>query len=181
MSWLTLSVQAAIGAGKLTFEEKPVSTEGCHYDFIPRIVPVALSFLSEDEKLKAGENDLPMFYQLSYLWYTLIGLIVSCAVGLIAAFVGLGQGPLDPRDVDPALLAPVVRRFIKPREFPNQPQGDEIILAYEPVRFDIFFCIFFLTNYICNFRKRIRLVQYLHRIIVFQHIKVIRQLHNISF
>lgn len=37
----------------------------------------------------------------------------------------------DPRDVDTSLLAPFIRSFIKPREFPNQPDGNEIIYAYE--------------------------------------------------
>lgn len=79
-------------------------------------------------------DDLPYIFQISYLWYTLIGLTVSCVVGLLTSFIGLGGGSLDPRDIDPALLAPVVRGLIKPRNFPNQPPTtDQIILAYEAV------------------------------------------------
>lgn len=36
MTWLILNAQAAIANGLLTFPEKPVSTEGCLYSFIPK-------------------------------------------------------------------------------------------------------------------------------------------------
>lgn len=49
MTYFTMSVQTAIGNGKLIFAEKPISTEGCQYDFIPKTVPPALS-------LKLGED-----------------------------------------------------------------------------------------------------------------------------
>lgn len=69
-----------------------------------------------------------MLYRLSYLWYTLVGATVSMAVALLVSFL---TKPLDPRDVDGALLAPFVRRLIPPRQFPNQPNVDDIIYAYE--------------------------------------------------
>jgi len=34
MSWVCLGTQAAIAAGEITFETKPVSVEGCTYDFV---------------------------------------------------------------------------------------------------------------------------------------------------
>lgn len=77
-----------------------------------------------------------MLYRLSYLWYTLVGALFSMLVGLIASFI---DKPLDPRDVDSSLLAPFVRRLIPPRHFPNQPNSEEIIYAYEvPVSFSRF-------------------------------------------
>lgn len=69
-------------------------------------------------------------YRVSYLWYVLIGMSVTCIIGLIVSFL---TRPNDPRDVDPNLLAPIVRRHIKPRQYPNQPHTQDIILAYEPV------------------------------------------------
>lgn len=69
-----------------------------------------------------------MLYRLSYLWYTLVGAAVSMTIALLTSFI---FRPLDPKDVDPELLAPFVRRLIKPREYPNQPNADEIIFAYE--------------------------------------------------
>lgn len=70
-----------------------------------------------------------MLYRLSYLWYTLIGFFVSMTVSLAASFL---TRPQDPRDLDQALLAPIVRRFIPERKYPNQPRPDEIIYAYGP-------------------------------------------------
>jgi hypothetical protein len=34
MSWVCLGTQAALAAGDITFETKPVSVEGCTYDFV---------------------------------------------------------------------------------------------------------------------------------------------------
>jgi sodium-coupled monocarboxylate transporter 8/12 len=34
MSWVCLGTQAAIAAGDINFQTKPVSVEGCTYDFV---------------------------------------------------------------------------------------------------------------------------------------------------
>lgn len=70
-----------------------------------------------------------MIYRMSYLWYCLIGTFVALTVGLIVSFL---TKPLKPKDVDPKLLAPFVRRLIGNRNYPNQPQ-DGIIYAYGPL------------------------------------------------
>lgn len=36
MCWLCIKAQSLIASGDLTFPEKPVTTEGCHYHFTPR-------------------------------------------------------------------------------------------------------------------------------------------------
>lgn len=38
MAWLCLKAQSMISTGDLTFPEKPVSTDGCHYHFTPRVM-----------------------------------------------------------------------------------------------------------------------------------------------
>lgn len=63
---------------------------------------------------------------MSYLWYCLIGTFVALFVGLLVSFL---TKPLNPKDVDPRLLAPFVRRLIGSRKYPNQPE-DGIIYAY---------------------------------------------------
>lgn len=70
-----------------------------------------------------------MIYRLSYLWYTLMGTFVAIFVGMLISFT---TKPNDPRDVDPKLLAPFIRKWIKPREYANELVGDQIIFAYEP-------------------------------------------------
>lgn len=56
-----------------------------------------------------------------------MGTFVAIIIGLSASFI---TKPLDPRDVDPTLLSPILQKVIKPREFPNEP-GDGIIYAFE--------------------------------------------------
>lgn len=70
-----------------------------------------------------------MIYRMSYLWYCLIGTLVALIVGLIVSFM---TKPLNPKDVDPKLLAPFVRKMIGQRKYPNQPD-DGIIYAYGPL------------------------------------------------
>lgn len=72
-----------------------------------------------------------MLYRLSYLWYTLLGALVST---IVAGIISFATQPLDPKDIDPTLLAPFVRRLIPTRKFPNQPKATEIIYAYKMVR-----------------------------------------------
>lgn len=70
-----------------------------------------------------------MIYRMSYLWYCLIGTSVALTVGLIVSFL---TKPLNPKDVDPKLLAPFVRRLLGTSNYPNQPE-DDIIHAFGPL------------------------------------------------
>ncbi|KAL3283359.1 hypothetical protein HHI36_006507 [Cryptolaemus montrouzieri] len=129
MSWLCLRAQAAIASGDLTFPEKSVTTEGCHYHFVPK-QSSALLDIHFDPTLNATDithtDERFMLYRLSYLWYCMIGAFVTIAIGLIVSFC---TTPNNPQDVDPCLIAPLVRKLIKPRKYPNQPL-DTIIYAY---------------------------------------------------
>ncbi|XP_074030971.1 sodium-coupled monocarboxylate transporter 1 isoform X3 [Leptinotarsa decemlineata] len=119
MCWVCLRAQSLVASGDVTFPEKPVSTEDCHYHFTPK--PFILNDLTHtDEQF--------MIYRLSYMWYCLLGMLIAMIIGLVVSFL---TKPLDPRDVDPKLLAPFIRRWIKPRKYPNQPD-DGIIYAYGP-------------------------------------------------
>lgn len=48
-------------------------------------------------------------YRLSYLWYTLTGAFVTISVSLIVTLIT----SQDTEKLDPTLLAPFVRRFMK--------------------------------------------------------------------
>ncbi|CAH1108786.1 unnamed protein product [Psylliodes chrysocephalus] len=117
MSWYCFKTQSMIASGDLIFPEKPVSTEGCHYAFPPKM-PILNNITHTDEQF--------MIYRLSYLWYCLIGTFVAVFVGLLVSMV---TKPTDPRDIDPKLLAPFIRKIIKPRKYSNEPK-DGIIFAY---------------------------------------------------
>ena len=54
---------------------------------------------------------------MSYMWYTLLGAIVSMTVALIASFF---TNPFDPASLDPVLLSPIVRQFLPKKEVEKQ-------------------------------------------------------------
>ncbi|KAI4465226.1 sodium-coupled monocarboxylate transporter [Holotrichia oblita] len=132
MSWLTTKAQTAIASGNLVFPEKPVTTEGCSYQFLRKYV-TNINFYSEDtlNTIPTVQTDeLFNLYRLSYLWYTLLGALVSIFVATVITFA---TEPVDPKDIDPMLLAPFVRKLLPSRKFPNQPKTTEIIYAYKQV------------------------------------------------
>nr|CAH7758335.1 unnamed protein product [Callosobruchus chinensis] len=125
MAWLCINAQSMISSGDLAFPEKPVSTEGCHYHFTPKqLKEFGVSTANLTDVIHPDEEY--MFYRLSYLWYCLVGTFVALFVGMLVSFL---TQPTDPRDIDPKLLAPFIRKYIKSREYPNQPE-DGIIYAY---------------------------------------------------
>ncbi|CAH1369090.1 unnamed protein product [Tenebrio molitor] len=126
MAWLCFKAQASIATGNLLFPEKPLSTEGCHYHFIPQHSTAVHIHINTSSEFVHPEEQF-IFHHVSYLWYTLMGTLVSVVVGVATSFM---THALDPRDVDPSLLSPYLKKFIKPREFPNEP-GDGIIYAYQ--------------------------------------------------
>lgn len=66
-------------------------------------------------------------YPIPYLCYSLIGTFLTMILGLLISFLTQLS---DPRDVDPQLLAPFVKKLIRPRKFPKEPR-DEIIFAFD--------------------------------------------------
>ncbi|XP_046815869.1 sodium-coupled monocarboxylate transporter 1-like isoform X2 [Vespa crabro] len=88
MGWITLTAQTAIASGKIKFEEKPVTTEGCMYSF-PQIENLLLFIPSETILNEENGNSFPeqlwALYRISYLWYTIIGTLVTLSIGLIIA------------------------------------------------------------------------------------------------
>lgn len=133
MCWFCLRTQTLIASGDLTFPEKPVTTEGCHYSFTPKqSKSMNIHFDPSVNITDVMHTDEEfMIYRLSYLWYTLMGTFVCIFVGMLVSFV---TQPNDPRDIDPRLLAPFLRKWIKPREFLNEMAVDEVIYAFEPTR-----------------------------------------------
>jgi hypothetical protein len=65
---------------------------------------------------------------MSYLWYTLLGAIVSMTVALIASFL---TNPTDPASVDPVLLSPVIRRFLPTKEVKKQDVNMTLLSGYK--------------------------------------------------
>lgn len=115
MTWLCFKAQHAIATGELKFATKDVSTSGCSYHFIAE---EAMSMLAINETTAATNprmNAEPVgfqIYHISYLWYTLIGCSICIVISLIVSYI---TGPNKPNELNPNLLAPFVRKLIKPR------------------------------------------------------------------
>jgi len=68
-------------------------------------------------------------YRVSYLWYTLIGVLTAISVGLLVSFL---TGANKPQDVDPRLLCPAIRRFISYE--PKRKQNNGVIGEAQELR-----------------------------------------------
>ncbi|XP_070512608.1 LOW QUALITY PROTEIN: sodium-coupled monocarboxylate transporter 1 [Cardiocondyla obscurior] len=106
MGWLGLSAEAAISAGQIKFDTKPVTTEGCTYSF-PQVENLLLS-VPPDSFSNNGEEPWAL-YRLSYLWYTMTGALVTVIVSLIVTLITSE----DVEKLDPMLVAPFVRKYLK--------------------------------------------------------------------
>ncbi|XP_012224852.1 sodium-coupled monocarboxylate transporter 1-like [Linepithema humile] len=107
MGWFVFSVQAAIAEGKITFDTKPVTTEGCTYSF-PQVENL-LSSASPVTIIDDSSGEEPWaLYRLSYLWHTLVGAIVTIGVGLIVTLIT----SQDVKKLDPMLIAPFMRKYL---------------------------------------------------------------------
>lgn len=122
MSWVCLGTQAAIAAGEIVFETKPFSVEGCTYDFVTP-TPALMN-----STLKPHEDEVFPLYRMSYLWYTLLGAIVSMTVALIVSFF---TNPVDPASLDPMLLSPVIRRFLPKKDVQKQDVNMALLSGYK--------------------------------------------------
>lgn len=111
MAWICAKAQTALASGELTFVTKPVDTQGCSYTFVAA-EPLSMLSINDTEMLVIDEGiDEPEFaiYHISFMWYTLFGAIITIVVSLIASFI---VGANNPRNIDPKLLAPFVRKLL---------------------------------------------------------------------
>lgn len=128
MAWICARAQAAIASGELSFATKPVDTQGCGYIFMAEDPLSMLAINGTD--LPATEDPVePEFaiYHISYLWYTLLGALITVTVSAIVSAIG---GFNDPRQMDPKLFAPFVRRLLKLEMKREEPIGTEDDIRY---------------------------------------------------
>ncbi|EDW98684.2 sodium-coupled monocarboxylate transporter 1 isoform X2 [Drosophila yakuba] len=108
MGWLTISAQIAINSGEIHPEEKPVSIEGCDYEFDHSLLTPANATLHIGES--ASLSFAEQLYHISFMFYTAMGGALSVIVGHLAGFI---FGRNKPGDVEDDLLSPCIRRFQK--------------------------------------------------------------------
>ncbi|XP_040153640.1 sodium-coupled monocarboxylate transporter 1-like [Anopheles arabiensis] len=109
MSYIVIRAQIAVAAREMPIPAKPVSVEGCEYEF----------------ELPPGYNTsttLPTppveksIHHVSYLYYTFIGAATTVLIGSISAAILRRQ---QPSKLDPLLVAPFVRKIYFPQSIPR--------------------------------------------------------------
>ncbi|CAG9581219.1 unnamed protein product [Danaus chrysippus] len=137
MAWWCLSAQMAIARGYILHPHKPLTTEGCSYNFT-----------QVETVVTESRPEVNALLHVSYMWYTLAGSLTTIFVGVIASKINslLGKVYIPPT---PKLLAPQVRRFLSN---PPQPADELYIRAFEcnkVERINIFLSLFYkVINYI---------------------------------
>uniref|UniRef100_A0A1Q3G592 Putative sodium/solute symporter n=2 Tax=Culex tarsalis TaxID=7177 RepID=A0A1Q3G592_CULTA len=110
MSYIVIRSQISIALGEITFVEKPVTVEGCAYDFTP--LNKTLTFPTDG----ADSHVEKSLHHVSFLYYTLIGSMVPTIIGYLCSVIKsftIGYRP-EELDIDPLLLAPFLRKYQKP-------------------------------------------------------------------
>lgn len=128
MAWICAKAQAAIATGEMKFAVKPVDVSGCSYSFISG-EPLSLLAINATEAMVVDKPDEPDFaiYHISYIWYTLFGALITISVSLIVTFA---IGANEPSKVDPKLLSPCIRRYMRIEEKREDPLGTEDDIRY---------------------------------------------------
>lgn len=106
MSYICVKAQLAIATGELTFEKKPLSTSNCPYEYSPAATNTSIF---NDPVIKSSSVG-SQIYHISYLWYTFFGALISIIIALAVSYV-TGFNRLS--DMDPNLVAPFLRKYIK--------------------------------------------------------------------
>lgn len=110
MSYIVIRSQVSIALGEMVFAEKPVTVEGCTYDFVPSNKTVSFS---PDEVVTQVQKSL---HHVSFLYYTLIGSMVPTIIGYLSSILMgfIGSSSSEKHQVDPQLLAPFLQKYYQP-------------------------------------------------------------------
>ncbi|XP_075990715.1 sodium-coupled monocarboxylate transporter 2-like [Anticarsia gemmatalis] len=109
VGWISLGTQAAMIRGEIVVAPKPVSVSGCP---VNTTLPTTVASHLTVEFDRSGTFFL---YRLSYLYYTLVGMIVCIIVGSVVSYF---TQPNDPAMVHRDLLTPVIHRWL-PEQHPH--------------------------------------------------------------
>lgn len=110
MMVIVFEAQAEMATGKLKFEFKPLSVNGCTYDYDNGFNSTTV--LSDNDETSQGKS----IFHISYLYYALLGSVIVVVTSIVASCV---FGFQDASEVDPRLLAPFLRKYISSKS-PNR-------------------------------------------------------------
>ncbi|XP_034236570.1 sodium-coupled monocarboxylate transporter 1-like [Thrips palmi] len=107
--WIGLGAQVAIANNALDADLAPTSTAGCPCTVNATASPGHLMSLVTAASQDDCHDSVFVLYRLSYLWYTMLGTVVTVVVGMAVSALTTFQ---DPCALHPDLLAPPVRNFL---------------------------------------------------------------------
>ncbi|XP_026316074.1 sodium-coupled monocarboxylate transporter 1-like isoform X2 [Hyposmocoma kahamanoa] len=109
VGWISLGTQAAMMRGEIVIIPKPTSIEGCPGNF-----SFTTTTSTPHSTVEFDRSGTFFLYRLSYLYYTLVGVIVSILVGAIVSYF---TQPNDPAMVHRDLMTPIIHRWL-PEQHP---------------------------------------------------------------
>ncbi|CAH0724684.1 unnamed protein product, partial [Brenthis ino] len=117
MAWWCLSAQLAVARGLMPHPHKPLTVEGCSYNY---------TIVETQHNVETESSGVHPILHVSYMWYTLVGMLVTILVGVFVSWVRrlMGATHVPPA---PKLLTPFVRRMYKE---PPHPTDEPFIRAY---------------------------------------------------
>ncbi|XP_069697681.1 sodium-coupled monocarboxylate transporter 1-like [Periplaneta americana] len=105
--WIGIGTQIAIAGGAISYEQKYTSVQGCLCGNMSEVLNATASPVLET----ASESKWWLeIYKLSYLWYSLLGFLITIIVGLIMSIL---TGSLSCCRLDEDLMSPPVRKLLE--------------------------------------------------------------------
>ncbi|PSN54824.1 Sodium-coupled monocarboxylate transporter 2 [Blattella germanica] len=101
MGWIVFGAQTAIADGRMKLPLLPTSIEGCNSN---------RTIYQNPEILDNSEDDVFILYEISFMYYSLLGLTITMVVGMIVSHF-TESPPLN--EMNHALFAPFVRNYVK--------------------------------------------------------------------
>ncbi|XP_076684546.1 sodium-coupled monocarboxylate transporter 1 [Andrena cerasifolii] len=112
--WIGLGAQVAVLRGHIHLDTKPVSIDAC-----PCINSTTAAIGSHPTD---DDDEASSVYRISYLWYSVIGCILTMLIGVAVSYV---TGFQNPADLDQDLLSPPIASLFRMQTKPhaNNVQG----------------------------------------------------------
>ncbi|KAL7036978.1 hypothetical protein ACKWTF_009025 [Chironomus riparius] len=100
---LVIKAQAEIALGNIKFQTKPLSVDGCTYNFT-----IDANYSNVTDIPYSYENKEKHIYEISYLYYSSLGSLIVIVSAFLLSFI---FGFQDPSQVDQRLLVPFLRKY----------------------------------------------------------------------
>lgn len=116
MMYIVFKAQAEMALGNMKFDFKPLSVDGCDYNFTVIENTRQDDFATTGSTIASDDHEKHI-YHISYLYYCLMGSTIVAVTSFLLSFI---FGFQDPTDVDSRLLAPFMRKYINSKNSKQQ-------------------------------------------------------------